>query len=322
MSNAFTDFICGAAAGAAADTCLFPLDTVRARLMVSTAVGTARRGILREGAALVSAEGAGALFKGIGVHLLASVPANGIFYATFEAVRLALADSPLHAPSAAGVAAAAGCLASVVIYSPMEVVKQRAMVGKGASSLSALRDILKLDGPLGLYRGVGASAVTWAPYFFSYFWAYDLLTSTIGGVPANEQPPFLVALGCGLAAGFGASAITNPMDVVKTRLMVGGGAIGGSAAGLDGAKAAAKAATQRAAAAATGKGGGGGGGLGAGLALARHIAATEGPSGFARGMLPRALLLAPASSLTIAFYAVVQSIAEQAAAKKEKRAER
>ena len=196
------------------------------------------------------------------------MPANGIFYATFEAVRLALAESPLHAPSAAGVAAAAGCLASVVIYSPMEVVKQRAMVGKGASSLSALRDILKLDGPLGLYRGVGASAVTWAPYFFSYFWAYDLLTSTIGGVPANEQPPFLVALGCGLAAGFGASAITNPMDVVKTRLMVGGGAIGGSAAGLD-ARRRRQSGDARAAAAATGKGGGGGG-LGAGLALAAH----------------------------------------------------
>ena len=61
-------------------------------------------------------------------------------------------------------------------------------------------------------------------------------------------------------------------------------------------------------------GGGGGGGLGAGLSLARHIALTEGPAGFARGLLPRMLLLAPVSSLTIAFYAVVQSMAQAAPA--------
>ena len=42
--------------------------------------------------------------------------------------------------------------------------------------------------------------------------------------------------------------------------------------------------------------------------IARHIALTEGPAGFARGAVPRALLLAPASSLTIAFYAVVQQL--------------
>ena len=43
-----------------------------------------------------------------------------------------------------------------------------------------------------------------------------------------------------------------------------------------------------------------------------QIAVTEGPAGFTRGMLPRMLLLAPASSLTIAFYAVVQTLADGA----------
>lgn len=287
MSGSHVDFLCGAVAGAAADMCLFPLDTVRARLMVSTSVGAARRGILREGMSLVRAEGVGALYKGLGVHLLASVPANGIFYSTYEAVRVAAAGV-LAGPSAAGVAAAAGCLASLFIYSPMEVVKQRAMVTKGSGSAAALRALLKTDGPLGLYRGAAAGAATWAPYFFSYFWAYELFTKACG-VADGEQPPFLVALGCGLAAGLGASALTNPFDVVKTRLMVGGT---GAAAGL-------AAATPTP---------GSGGGLLAGLSLARHIAQTEGAAGFARGLVPRVLLLAPASSLTIAFYAVVQTL--------------
>lgn len=269
--TALTDFLCGAAAGAAADLCLFPLDTVRARLMVSTGVGAARRGLLREGAELVRSEGASALYKGVGAHLLASMPSNGIFYTTFEVVRHA-AQGALGSPSAAGLAAAAGCLASLFIYSPMEVIKQRAMVTKGGGSMTALRALLRDEGPRGLYRGVAAGALTWAPYFFSYFWAYDLLTA------GNEQPPFLVSLTCGLAAGIGASALTNPFDVVKTRLMVGR-------------------ATE--------------GGLPAALTLARQIAATEGPMGFARGMVPRMMLLAPVSSLTIAFYSVVQSLADR-----------
>lgn len=290
MGGASVDFVCGALAGAAADICLFPLDTVRARLMVSTGVGMARRGLLREGMALVRTEGVGALYKGLGVHLLASMPANGIFYTTFEAVKLA-AVGALNAPSAAGLAAAAGCLASLFIYSPMEVIKQRAMVTKGGGSMQALRALLQADGPSGLYRGVAAGALTWSPYFFSYFWAYDLLTKAVCRVPDGEQPPFLVALGCGLAAGIGASALTNPFDVIKTRLMVGGAA---ASAAVSGAAASSSA------------------GLGAGLALARQIAVTEGPAGFTRGMLPRMLLLAPASSLTIAFYAVVQTLADGA----------
>ena len=281
------DFVCGALAGAAADMCLFPLDTVRARLMVQAAKPA--HGLIREGMGLVRAEGLGALYKGVGVHLFASIPANGIFYSTYEALRTALGP---HLPSAAlcsAIGGAAGCLASIIVYSPMEVIKQRAMVTKGASSMTVLRALLATDGPIGLYRGCFASAVTWAPYFGMYFFAYDMLVSTFGQVPVGEQPAFLVALSCGLAAGFGASALTNPFDVVKTRLMVGTTGLG---------------------AASTAAGGGN-----TALGIARHIALTEGPAGFARGLIPRCLLLAPVSSLTIAFYAVIQAAMQPASAK-------
>lgn len=264
-----------------ADMCLFPLDTVRARLMVMAKAPA--HGLIKEGMGLVRAEGASALYKGVGVHLVGSIPSNGIFYYTYEALRSALAP---HVPSQAVCSALggiAGCLASVAIYSPMEVVKQRAMVTKGASSLSVLAALLKTDGPIGLYRGATASALTWAPYFGVYFLAYEALLSSIGGVQPGEQPNFLIALGCGLVAGVSASFLTNPFDVVKTRLMVGGTGI---AAATN--VAAANSATA--------------------LGIARHIALTEGPAGFARGAVPRALLLAPASSLTIAFYAVVQQL--------------
>ena len=87
------------------------------------------------------------------------------------------------------------------------------------------------EGPLGLYRGIGAGALTWAPYFGFYFWVYEALLSNLCSIAAGENPSFGVALGCGLAAGCSASALTNPFDVVKTRLMVGSTGIGARAAG-------------------------------------------------------------------------------------------
>ena len=165
----------------------------------------------------------------------------------------------------------AGRLASVAIYSPGGC--QAARYGnQGRQLAGGTAALLKTDGPIGLYRGATASALTWAPYFGVYFLAYEALLSSIGGVQPGEQPNFLIALGCGLVAGVSASFLTNPFDVVKTRLMVGGTGI---AAATN--VAAANSATA--------------------LGIARHIALTEGPAGFARGAVPRALLLAPASSL-------------------------
>lgn len=282
------DFLCGALAGAAADSLLFPLDTLRARQIMRPT----RVGLLREAVALSKTEGVGALWKGLGVHLLVSVPSNGIFYSAFEAVRAAIAANGGATAVGSALGGAAGCLASLVLYTPMEVVKQRAMVTRGVDSLAVFRTLLREDGPMGLYRGVAAGALTWLPYFSLYFFAYDTLTATIGRVPSGEQPDFLTALGCGLVAGVGASLVTNPFDVVKTRLQVGGSGLGAGAGG----------------AAAT-----------SGLAVARQIATSEGLVGFTRGCLPRALLLAPVSSLTIAFYAVFQQVAEGVLARRRKR---
>ena len=288
--NAVVDFCSGALGAACADVSLFPLDTVRARVMVMA--GTQRPGLLREGLSLVKLEGFAALYKGLGVHLLASIPANGIFYTTYEATRAALVPL-IQAPAlCSALGGVAGCLASLAIYSPMEVVKQRAMVTQGASSVSALRALLKSEGPLGLYRGIGAGALTWAPYFGFYFWVYEALLSNLCGIAAGENPSFGVALGCGLAAGCSASALTNPFDVVKTRLMVGSTGIGARAAG-------------------------GSGGANSARTVVRQILATEGPSGFGRGMVPRMLLLAPVSSLTIAFYSLIHGLLDGVASQVE-----
>lgn len=91
----------------------------------------------------------------------------------------------------------------------------------------------------------------------------------------------------GILTGFTTAVLTNPLDVVKTRLQTAGAA--GAAT-----NAAAQPKPAVAAAAAGGGGGGGSGGAAAQAArpptwreVAAHLARTEGAAGFFRGVAPR-----------------------------------
>lgn len=96
------------------------------------------------------------------------------------------------------------------------------MVRSGTTSRAMIASLLKQEGPCGFFRGLGPAALTWTPYFSIYFTLYESISSrAASGVPTDELP-FLTALGCGLIAGTAAAVLTTPLDVVKTRVQVGG----------------------------------------------------------------------------------------------------
>ena len=100
--------------------------------------------------------------------------------------------------------------------------EQRVMVRSGTTSRAMIASLLKQEGPCGFFRGLGPAALTWTPYFSIYFTLYESISSrAASGVPTDELP-FLTALGCGLIAGTAAAVLTTPLDVVKTRVQVGG----------------------------------------------------------------------------------------------------
>ena len=98
-------------------------------------------------------------------------------------------------------------------------------------------------------------------------------------------------LACGFAAGAAAGALTCPVDVVKTRIQVGGGGDGSSSGSRRGSS--------------RGSSSGGGGGGGSWKTLTTTVSdlwKAEGPAGFARGITARTLWLAPGSAIGIAAY--------------------
>ncbi|XP_048591988.1 nicotinamide adenine dinucleotide transporter 2, mitochondrial [Brassica napus] len=125
----------------------------------------------------------------------------------------------------AGAGAAAGAIAATFVC-PLDVIKTRLQVHglpetrRGSVIITSLGNILKKEGVRGMYRGLSPTIIAllpnWAVYFSVYGKLKDLLQSSDGKLSIGAN---MVA-----AAGAGASTsiATNPLWVVKTRLMTQG----------------------------------------------------------------------------------------------------
>lgn len=125
---------------------------------------------------------------------------------------------------AASIGEAAACLVRV----PTEVVKGRMQTGASVGLMDTLHMVLKEKhhGPLahltgGLYRGYGITLMREIPFAVIQFPLYERAKLWVGeyqnGVPASP----VQAAACGSVSGGIAAGATTPLDVVKTRLMLG-----------------------------------------------------------------------------------------------------
>jgi hypothetical protein len=91
-----------------------------------------------------------------------------------------------------------------------------------------VRKILRTEGVAGLYRGYGATVLSFGPYSALNFTMYEQLKAMfekwLGARPKKQQHaatmPTAVYVLCGSLAGATAALVTNPLDLVKLRLQV------------------------------------------------------------------------------------------------------
>jgi solute carrier family 25 (mitochondrial thiamine pyrophosphate transporter), member 19 len=166
MPAAAESFIAGASAGAVATTATYPLDLLRTRF---AAQGTDRvYNSLKEAIRQIAvSEGPRGFFQGLGAGVGQIIPYMGIFFATYETLRLPLGN--LELPYGSG-DATAGVMASVIAKTgvfPLDLIRKRLQVQGPTRSkyvhknipvykgvLRTMRDIFKNEGRRGLYRGL------------------------------------------------------------------------------------------------------------------------------------------------------------------------
>ncbi|KAM6316983.1 putative mitochondrial transporter UCP3 [Aegotheles albertisi] len=228
-------FFSAGTAACIADLCTFPLDTAKVRLQLQGEVRIPRssgtveyRGVLGTLSTMVRTEGPRSLYSGLVAGLQRQM--------SFASIRIGLYDSvkQLYTPKGAestGLAARvlAGCTTGAVAVAcaqPTDVVKVRFQaIGAMAESarrysgtVDAYRTIGREEGVRGLWRGTVPNIARNAIVNCGELVTYDLIKDAVlrAQLMTDNVPCHFVAA---FGAGFCATVVASPVDVVKTRFM-------------------------------------------------------------------------------------------------------
>lgn len=204
-----TSFLAGGAAGFGVDVALFPLDTIKTRLQSS-------KGFWKTG-------GFTGVYKGIGSAVAGSAPTSALFFATYETSKEVISShaptgyDPLVHCAAASIGEVSACLLRV----PTENVKQKLQANVYKTTGECLRGIIGSSGPRGFFAGYWTTVLRDVPFSFIQFPLYEKAKRIWSESQGSPLQPWQGAC-CGSISGAFAGAVTTPLDVAKTRIMLGG----------------------------------------------------------------------------------------------------
>mmetsp|Transcript_13766 Transcript_13766/g.19680 ORF Transcript_13766/g.19680 Transcript_13766/m.19680 type:complete len:229 (+) Transcript_13766:729-1415(+) len=191
-----------------------------------------------------------------------------------EGTKRKLSDSIITTVTIASSAAIGNTIASFSRV-PYEVIKQKLQTGEYASTFIAMSDMFKTNGiaaffPMG---GISIQMVRDIPYAIFTLLSYEYLRDKwVRNSGDSIKRPWKDMVAGGLAGGIG-SFLTNPFDVIKTRLQIDPELYRGSI-----------------------------------LVCSNAIYEEGGPSAFLRGSVPRLMHKIPANAVFFVFYELFRAI--------------
>ncbi|XP_043564228.1 S-adenosylmethionine mitochondrial carrier protein isoform X2 [Chiloscyllium plagiosum] len=197
----------GGLAGMCVDLTLFPLDTIKTRLQ-------SQQGFYNAG-------GFRGIYAGVPSAALGSFPNAALFFVTYDCTKsvLGLCVSTKQAPIVHMIAASLGEVAACLIRVPSEVVKQRAQAYPSLGTYKVFLDTIRQEGILGFYRGYGSTVKREIPFALVQFPLWEFLKA-VWSWKQNRAVDSWQAAVCGAFAGASAAAVTTPLDLAKTRIML------------------------------------------------------------------------------------------------------
>jgi solute carrier family 25 protein 44 len=205
---------------------------------------------------LVSKAGVRGLFRGAGIIVSLAIPARVVYISVLEWSRQECHQVftgllkrwywkeeqqsrllvPLVASVSGGVAGGLAAMSAQLLVVPMDVISQRQIVmnecmyAAEGSAWSVMRSAVETSGWRALYRGLGLSlfsslptgSIWWATYGGCQHWI-DLHRpqTNINDTMRQVLERTIIQIVSGTNAAFVAATLTQPLDVVKTRLQVG-----------------------------------------------------------------------------------------------------
>ncbi|GLJ37368.1 hypothetical protein SUGI_0758320 [Cryptomeria japonica] len=275
--------LAGSVAGMVEHTAMFPVDTLKTRMqMLASSGGSAHSGVGKAFMCIVKSEGALGLYRGIGAMGLGAGPAHAVYFSVYEVCKEKLGGNRHgHHPFAHAMSGVLATIGSDAVFTPMDVVKQRLQLRSSPyrGVVDCIKRIMKEEGFRAFYASYRTTVVMNAPFTAVHFATYEAVKKVLMKFsPENASEEHLLAhVIAGGAAGALASAVTTPLDVVKTRLQCQGvcGAERFTSSSI--------------------------------LNAAQKIVTKEGPAALMKGLKPRMLFHAPAAAICWSTYEASKS---------------
>ncbi|XP_015682273.1 solute carrier family 25 member 44 isoform X1 [Protobothrops mucrosquamatus] len=232
---------------------VYPFTLIRTRLQVQRGKSL-YNGTFDAFVKILRAEGAAGLYRGFLVNTFTLISGQ-CYVTTYELTRKYVSQYSSSNTIKSLVAGGSASLVAQSITVPIDVISQHLMMqrmgdtmgrfrvqaheGKRFPVFGQTRDIIaqifKADGLRGFYRGYVASLLTyipnsavWWPFYHFYaafrhlIWFPCLFAEQLSSLTPKDCPHLLLQAISGPMAAATASTLTNPMDVIRARVQVGG----------------------------------------------------------------------------------------------------
>ena len=215
-NNFIFSLISGGIAGTSTDIVFYPIDTIKTRLQ-------SKEGFFKSG-------GYKNVYSGISACIIASAPSASLFFVTYDHFKYSLKKDNilgLNDPQIHMLSASLGEIMACSVRVPAEVIKQRTQANFGHTPLLTIRNIIKeSNGSFNslrnnIYKGFGMTIMREIPFTCIQFPLYEFMKQKWRNFDGSDSDlaPWKGAL-CGSFSGATAAALTTPLDVIKTRLML------------------------------------------------------------------------------------------------------
>ncbi|TFB01026.1 S-adenosylmethionine mitochondrial carrier protein [Trichoderma ghanense] len=233
-------YLAGAAAAFTVDLLVYPLDTLKTRYQSQDFI----KSPLTKPLALRG------LYQGIGSVILATLPAAGVFFSTYETTKsIYTSHIPLSLPTPVihSLASATAEMASCLVLTPGEVIKQNAqmiqqqqqqqqhLLGSTSHKSTSLMAFKRVLASGRLFTGYSALVARNLPFTALQFPLFEHIRARLWEHRSRTKGTMMqktdreergvgesgLIAGCSAAvAGSIAAFLTTPSDVIKTRMMV------------------------------------------------------------------------------------------------------
>jgi solute carrier family 25 iron transporter 28/37 len=288
--------IAGSIAGLAEHVSLFPFDTIKTHVQCQKCGAPLTTWQTWSSTMqMIQAEGPFRLWRGVSATFAGCIPAHAAFFSVFEAMkRLTGADRAGHHPIGAAITGASAALSHDLFMTPFDTIKQRMQLGYYSGFTHCIREVLRTEGAIALFRSLPATLLMNIPHGATVVIVNE---STRTFLRRDQKLSLANSMVAGSLAGAVAAMVTCPLDVIKTRLQT-----------IDLAPCPAPSSAnitppcQQPIVSSRAAAGEAGHGITAMISIARGIFIAEGIKGLLRGLVPRMMTQAPAAAISWTAY--------------------